>query len=189
MVVHVSGKRMIESGVDGISRGDMNAGMMVGQSVYAFIPLHLSAEEQSPKLVNWIKEWAEKGAKLLNPNWWPDLKAAKGTYIWTPPPAAADAMVDWLGESVHKRSSSVHIVAVSRLMTACWRKILGKIGDLQVEIPCGVDVWPANGDARTSSSHRLTSSLKILQWNWNLAVQEFPKDPWTWSYPASHVEK
>jgi len=120
----------------------MNAGMMAGQSVYAFIPLHLSAEERSPKLVNWIKEWAGKGAELLNPNWWPDLQAAKGTYIWTPPPATADVMVDWLGESVHKRSSSVHIVAVPRLMTACWRKTLGKIGDLQVEIPCGIDIWP-----------------------------------------------
>jgi len=172
MVVHVSGKQMIESGVDGISRGDMNAGMMAGQSVYAFIPLHLSAEERSPKLANWIKGWAGKGTKILNSNQWPDVQAAKGTYVWIPPPAAADAVVDWLGESIHKRSSSVHIVAIPRLMTARWRKTLGKIGDLQVEIPCGIDVWP-------------TEMLEPLVLVVSLPLSKFCSETGTWRFKNS----
>ena len=43
MVVHVSGKRMILTGIDGVSRGDMNAGVMAGADMLSFVPLNLSA--------------------------------------------------------------------------------------------------------------------------------------------------
>ena len=142
-VVHVSGKRMIESGVDGLSRGDLNAGIMSGQSIHSLIPLHLSACERSPGLIPWTKSWAGEELEVLSPNDWPRIHKEKGTYLWTPPPAAADAALDWMGESIHKRSSSVHIVLIPRLMTFRWRKFLGKMTDLMLVMPCGTPHWPA----------------------------------------------
>jgi hypothetical protein len=35
-VIHVSGKRMIQVGVDGVSRGDLNAGVMAGANMLSF---------------------------------------------------------------------------------------------------------------------------------------------------------
>jgi len=40
-VVHVS--RMIMTGIHGVSRGDMNAGVMAGADMLSFVPLNLSA--------------------------------------------------------------------------------------------------------------------------------------------------
>lgn len=134
LVVHVSGLRMIESGVDGISRGDLNAGMMAGQSIYSFIPLHLSAIDRSADLMEWIRGWAGEESELMTPDRWPEGHEGGRTYIWAPPPAAADAVADWLGESIHKRSNSVHVVVVPRLMTSRWRKSLGKSSDVQFEL-------------------------------------------------------
>ena len=47
-VIHVSGKRMIAQGTDGISRGDHSTGVMRGKPMASFIPLHLSAFEREP---------------------------------------------------------------------------------------------------------------------------------------------
>jgi hypothetical protein len=44
---HVSGKRMIAEGADGLSRGLLNEGVMVGDSIISFVPFHLSAMECS----------------------------------------------------------------------------------------------------------------------------------------------
>lgn len=45
-VVHVAGTQMIEEGADGGSRGDLSQGVMSGQPVLDFVPLHLSALER-----------------------------------------------------------------------------------------------------------------------------------------------
>lgn len=143
IVVHVSGKRMIESGVDGISRGDKNSGLMAGQSIHSFIPLHLSALERNENLSEWVASWAESEIKILSPSRWPDAHLEGQTYLWAPPPAAAEAACEWLSESIHKRSGSIHVVVIPRLMTSKWRKTLGKICDVEIVIPCGTPVWPA----------------------------------------------
>ena len=84
-VIHVSGKRMIESGVDGLSRGDLNAGMMNGQPIHSFIPLHKSALERSPSLLEWTKTWGGDSLTLLSPNEWPKKHDERGTFLWAPP--------------------------------------------------------------------------------------------------------
>ncbi len=143
LIVHVSGLRMIESGVDGISRGDLSAGLSAGQSIFDFIPLHLAAIERSENLMEWIKEWAGAEAELLSPDRWPEVHCAGGTYVWCPPPAAASAVIDFLGSSTHKRSNSIHVIVVPRMMTSQWKKNLGKLTDIQFGIPCDTPVWPA----------------------------------------------
>ena len=49
IVSHVSGKRMIAQGADGLSRGAENDGTMGGQDIMDFIPLHQSPLERSPQ--------------------------------------------------------------------------------------------------------------------------------------------
>jgi hypothetical protein len=46
-----------------------------------------------------------------------------------------------LGASIQKRCGSIHIVVVPRLMTSRWRKKLGKVRGLILNIPLGFKVW------------------------------------------------
>ncbi len=46
-VVHISGKRMKASGVDGLSRGDLTEGMMAGRNPLSFVPFNRGADERS----------------------------------------------------------------------------------------------------------------------------------------------
>jgi hypothetical protein len=124
-VVHVSGSRMIWIGVDGLSRGDHNAGVMAGDAMLSFVPLAQSTAERSPGVLPWVRSWAapkdaSKGVKVLAPTEWCEPHPSGRTYVWLPPPAAAGATIEWLGQSIHKRPDYVHIVLVPRLMTALW---------------------------------------------------------------------
>jgi hypothetical protein len=146
--VHVAGTRMISSGVDGLSRGDHNAGAMAGESMLSFVPLSQNASERSAALLPWVRSWAEakdknKQVKVLSPTEWCDPHPSGETYVWVPPPAAAGAAIDWLGQSIHQRPESVHIVLVPRLMTGLWRKKLSKTSDLLFTVPLESKVlWP-----------------------------------------------
>jgi hypothetical protein len=47
-VVHVSGKRMIAKGTDGLSRADHSMGVMQGRSMMEYMPLHSDPLEREP---------------------------------------------------------------------------------------------------------------------------------------------
>ena len=129
-VIHVSGKRMIASGVDGLSRGDHSSGVMQGKTLESFVPLHLTALERSPSLLPWLEDILEgHQANFLTPEGWFDETAAEGTFVWSPAPAATDVVVERLGTARHKRPNSLHLVVVPRLMTGYWRKALLKVAD------------------------------------------------------------
>jgi hypothetical protein len=57
VVMHVSGKRMIAQGTDGVSRGNLLEGVGSGTYMMSFIPLHLSTVERHPSMVQWLKGW------------------------------------------------------------------------------------------------------------------------------------
>ena len=66
-VIHISGKRMKASGVDGLSQGDLTEGMMGGKDPLSFIPFHLGADERANGLVGtWVQSWwrTKKGAEF-----------------------------------------------------------------------------------------------------------------------------
>ena len=73
-VVHVSGKRMIAQGTDGLSRGDKGTGSMAGRSVASFLPLGENALDRSPALKEWAKDVLEglPGVQFLSPEGWFD---------------------------------------------------------------------------------------------------------------------
>lgn len=161
LVSHVSGKRMIAQGTDGVSRGNLSEGVMAGRPMFEFLPFHLSATDRSPALLDWVKSWLGSDLELLTPEGWyerghdfdggrsncdgiwiPGLRS--GIFVWAPPPAAADAALEELRKARHKRQASTHVILVPRLMTAKWRKQLHKAADCVFEMPAGCgDAWPS----------------------------------------------
>ena len=164
LITHVSGKRMIACGSDGLSRGSTNEGIMNGEDFLSFLPLHLSALERSPQLKDWICDWTgnTKDVIFLEPEDWfvrghdiagsdpdPILKPNRmwnplilsGTYIWTPHPAAADVALEELSKARMKRHNSTHIVIIPRMFTNYWRKQFHKCCDLILDIPAHFNFW------------------------------------------------
>jgi len=142
-VIHVAGTRMIECGVDGLSRGDTKEGIMGGTNILHFIPLSLTSVERSPTLLTWINTWFGKPLELLETDdWFAKGHTELGNWMWAPAPAAAEVAVEQLCLSRHKRPASTHVMVVPRLMTAYWRKMLRKVADVQFVIPVGSPSWP-----------------------------------------------
>ena len=162
-IIHVSGKRMIEQGSDGLSRGNLNVGVMAGKDMLSFVPIHLNALERCNTLKPWLKSFAGINAEFLSPEQWftrghdldeanwevnsddmklPTLK--KGTFIWTPPPCAGEAAVEELRRARHKRQDSHHLFIIPRLMEPTWRKHLHKAADLILSLKPGHKAWPVH---------------------------------------------
>ena len=53
----ISGRRMILHGTDGLSRGDLNAGVMRGECFLKHLPFNESALERSPSLKKALLLW------------------------------------------------------------------------------------------------------------------------------------
>jgi len=124
-----------------VSGGDLNAGVMAGANMLYFVPLHFSAVDRSEELLHWLLSWTGVDTAVLEESDWPRPHANRGTYVWTPAPAAAGSVLEWLRESIHKRPTSVHVVVIPRLFTLSWQKQLGKTADIWFTIPLGCLVW------------------------------------------------
>ena len=162
-LVHVAGERMKWQGSDGLSQGNLLEGVMKGQDMLSYVPLHIPPLKRSPKLLKWILEWAGKGKKensieileakdwfvrgqdidgfsLKNNMNYPTYRS--GTFIWQPAPAAAEIACEELRKARCKRTESTHIFICPRLLTPYWRSHLHKSCDLLLEIPAGSPYWP-----------------------------------------------
>jgi hypothetical protein len=160
LVIHVAGNRMKAQGTDGVSRGQLTEGVMNGESMFSFLPMHETALERFPDLKHWITDtmgsdltflstdgWFERGHDHVDggkPGWdghWrPTLRPAK--YVWTPAPAAAQTALEELRKARIKRQHSTHIFVCPRVMTPEWRKQLGKVSDVVFTVPVGHPAWP-----------------------------------------------
>ena len=160
-LIHVSGTRMIEQGTDGISRGNMMEGVLTGRQMLAYVPIHLSAVDRDPNLLNWIRGWCgENDLAPLEPQDWLwkgqgldsvmefnvdgmafPTRSRQRVFLWAPPPCIADIALEYLRESIHKRHDAIHIFIVPKLMTYVWRKILLKTCDLSFYLDAGHDCW------------------------------------------------
>jgi len=69
-VIHVSGTRMINQGTDGLSRGQLTDGVMDGEQMLSFVPIHLSTLERSPSMLDWIRSWSIDSVTVLEPIDW-----------------------------------------------------------------------------------------------------------------------
>ena len=66
------------------------------------------------------------------------------TYIWAPPPFAAEVAIAELRKARIKRQSSSHVFICPRLCTTLWQRQLFKCADFVFEVPVGSKVWPAD---------------------------------------------
>jgi hypothetical protein len=144
--------------------GDYTSGVMAGDHMLSFVPLHQSAIERSPSLLHWLQEWipqpnivpltpsdwftrghgTEGGTKSAGGAWWPTC-GSETLFLWTPAPGAAACALHQLALSRQKRPHLNHVFICPRLMTADWRKKLFKLADLVLELPPGcVPWWPSS---------------------------------------------
>ena len=161
IVTHVSGERMKSQGTDGISRGHLREGVSLGRAMLSYCPWGQSALDRSPSLREWIKSWTSPDLEVLSPDDWFKrahdhwggyydkrgfyrLHLKTGTYLWHPPPAAADAALEELRKARLKRRNSVHILVIPRLMTPLWLKQLNKEADIIFTIKNQYSFWSHN---------------------------------------------
>ena len=69
-ITHVAGTRMMSQGTDAVSRGCLNTGVAVGESMVNFCPWAKGACDVSPSLVNWVRSWDGRDVELLEPKDW-----------------------------------------------------------------------------------------------------------------------
>jgi len=160
IISHVSGKRMIHQGTDGISRGHLREGITVADMMLDFCPWDKSAIERSPDLKRWLQSTFSKSVEFLSPEGWytrghdhighykdekgfTRLKTKKGIFVWSPPPAAAEVAIEELRKARLKRRDSTHLVIVPKLMTPLWLKQMHKACDFVVPIKPTHPFWPA----------------------------------------------
>ena len=162
-VIHVSGTRMIAQGTDGLSRGNFLEGVMAGQDILTYVPLHESALDRSKSLLEWLQSWApDKHLQTLSPEDWYDAGHGidggepnsdgiwtpiynKRCKLWAPAPAAAFYAMEELARSRHVDPYSPHMFVCPRLMTFNWRKMLIKYADTVFYInPGSRPFWPHN---------------------------------------------
>lgn len=126
-VVHISGRRMIHQGTDGISRGDKTEGVMNGGNMLDYVPLDLGVRARNPNIKDWIEEvMGEMTYDMLEPKGWFDGINKEGNFVWTPPPSCGEVVLEQLGNARHKRPNALHLVIIPRLMTGRWRRLLGR---------------------------------------------------------------
>ena len=152
---------MIAQGTDGCSRGFLMEGVMAGDNMLDFVDLAKSAVERSPSLIDWIRSWSESNLVPLSPEGWFEkghgmaggakddrgvwipAHVSKGhTFLWTPPPAAADVALEELCKARHKRTDTYHVVAIPRLMQPRWRRLFNKVCDFTFAVSPGSSFWP-----------------------------------------------
>jgi len=151
-VVHIAGTRMKESGIDGLSRGDLYEGIMKGESPLKYIPLSQGAVERSRGRVrDWVNCWWNdaqgdpilgKPLRLLNPDDWFELYDNDSPRLWSPPPGAMETVIELFNEDRLAHPTMSHVFVIPRLMTHLFRRSLGKDADLMFEAASGSWFWP-----------------------------------------------
>ncbi len=161
-VVHILGKRMIVQGTDGCSRGLLLEGVMSGVNTLTFVDLAKGRIERHPPLLSWIWSWMDQSdLKPLMPEGWlqeghgitsglPDRRnvwipthcGRDHMYLWAPALAVADAALEELLKSRHKRLDIFHVVVVLRLMAPRWHHLFNKVCDFLFFPSPGLPFWP-----------------------------------------------
>jgi hypothetical protein len=150
-LVWVSGKRMIAQGTNGLSRGDLTTGVMKGDHMLDYVPLHLSVVERSLEQADWLLSVClplgpgERWTRLTESEWFDAPFWDDGNFLWTPPPCAVDVAVSLAAEAHHIRPWNTHVFLVPSIMAYKWRRQLGKAADLLVVLPFDAELWPADG--------------------------------------------
>ena len=144
-VCHISGDRMIETGIDGWSRGDFETGISLGYDMRTYLPLERGAfDVAGPTIIPWLRTWmGDDYQGPLSPEGWFWDGHLPGVHVWAPPPAAALIALKQLSRSKLKRRHEVtHVVLIPRLLYwEEWQSRFEKEMDVWFVLHCG-SVWP-----------------------------------------------
>ena len=115
---------------------------MLGKPILDFVPLHLSVVECSPSFKDWFGNvLGDLSAHWMTPEHWFEAPVMGiGTYVWTPPPAAGDVVVDQLGLTKLREPGSLHFIILPNLLTGRWRRWMTRGCDCYEVISCK-QVW------------------------------------------------
>ncbi|KAL7556111.1 hypothetical protein ACA910_006202 [Epithemia clementina (nom. ined.)] len=145
-IVWVAGKRMIDQGTDGLSRSDQTNGVMRGEAMLHFVPLHLTAlKRQRESVTNFLHTCftTDEPMTYLQPgDWFHVPHDQEGFFVWTPPPCLGDIAVQQLAEACHVRPWNTYIFLIPSLMAGTGRKTLYKISDFLDVLPYDKTFWP-----------------------------------------------
>ena len=114
---------------------------MGGSRMLKFIPLHLGVLDRSTAFENLVLNHLGTGFKTLVTEEWFEEGHGYGNFVWTPPPAACEVVVEQLGKARLKRPELMHLVFVPCLMTGMWRRWLTRRTDLYLRVDWE-EVWP-----------------------------------------------
>ena len=144
-LLHISGDRMIATGIDARSRGNLDAGVSLGHDLCQYIPLNKGAFVQEGLLLERLFKdlMGEDYAAPLEPIGWFGVGHQPGVHIWAPPPAAALIALKQLARSRQKRPHKVtHVFICQRLLwQEEWRRRMEKEMDLWFMLYPGT-FWP-----------------------------------------------
>ena len=143
---HVSGKRMIKMGFDGLSRGDFDSGIMLGHDIRDLLPLGQSAFQfEGNAIESWAKSWmgSDYSSPLTIEEWF-SKGHQPGIHFWAPPPAGALTALEELAQSKLKRPFEVtHVFVCPRLLYfEEWRRRFNKEMDFWLLIEPVSPFWP-----------------------------------------------
>ena len=141
---HISGDRMIATGMDAWSRGDTSSGISLGFDLRDFLPLDKSAFDwPNQDLETWCKRWmgSEYSPPLSVEGWYREGHRP-GVHVWAPPPAAALEALKQISKSRQKRMDRVtHVFICPRLAyQEEWRRRFEKEMDIWFFLNPG-SVW------------------------------------------------
>mmetsp|Transcript_5668 Transcript_5668/g.8703 ORF Transcript_5668/g.8703 Transcript_5668/m.8703 type:complete len:213 (+) Transcript_5668:195-833(+) len=142
-ILWISGERMKKQGGEGLSRGDLNTGVLQRD----YIPLADYAFKGHKPLEQWMQEAlpGDDWIFLKEEDWsrkaYQDLK---GKYVWSPAPCVPDACLEQLCEVQHIHPESSHVFVCPTLMTYNWQKQLRKLADVQTTVKEGSPIWPVD---------------------------------------------
>jgi hypothetical protein len=142
---HISGERMIATGIDGLSRGDQESGIALGYDVSDFLPLDVGAFDYPDNhLVEWCEGWMRDDYKPpATPIEW-FLEAQKpGENIIAPPDVAALHALKEIARGWHKRPRDVtYVILIPRVLyQEEWRSRFQKEIDVWFPLLPG-EFWP-----------------------------------------------
>jgi hypothetical protein len=145
LFVWIAGTCMIWQGTDGLSRGNLTAGVMAGEHFLNYVPLNKTAFQRQAPVQEWISgAFPGEHWEGLSVEGWFTTVQTDSRLIWAPAPAIADVTVERLCEAHHIRPWCSHLFVCPTIMTVSWRKMLGKVADAMFTIPVGCLIWPSN---------------------------------------------
>ena len=117
---HISGNRMIATGVDRRSRGNLDAGVSLGYDIHLYLPLDKGAfEVAGPIVERWCKSWMGKDfTPPLEPVEWFWEAHCPGIHLRVPPSGCVSGAASASKVLTQKTSCSDPCLCLSKIVVA-----------------------------------------------------------------------